>query len=381
MVAVRDGDYLPALTGLRGVAAAWVLLFHLWQFAGAPALAVRIAHHTLDFTPLASCGFFGVDLFFALSGFLLSIPFHRASLQNVAMPNLRAFWERRCRRVLPAYYVQLAVLAALMLVRGDTAALTATNLGAHALLVQNFIHVPETFNGVYWTMPIEWDFYIVLPLLALLLARLRAWLALACVIAFAVAFRIACYQVAFDPAWGRYLDYGAVIQLPARVDEFFFGVLCAWVYVRAPAARARLWILAGATGIAVAMIAYVRLGNYISTPRLPWVLLHFTWVGAVFGAFVFGAASQRRWFCGRMLAWLGLISYSLYLWHYPLLLLAQHFDVLAIGGVAAMLRDTLIVVPAILLVSWLSQHFVERPFLAAHQRKVVDLQETTVVMS
>ncbi|HXD83137.1 MAG TPA: hypothetical protein VN599_01780, partial [Rudaea sp.] len=62
--AARAPDYVPALTGLRGLAAGWVLVFHLWQFSGSPALAIHIAQHAIDFTPLASCGFLGVDLFF-----------------------------------------------------------------------------------------------------------------------------------------------------------------------------------------------------------------------------------------------------------------------------------------------------------------------------
>jgi peptidoglycan/LPS O-acetylase OafA/YrhL len=373
--AARETDYLPALTGLRGIAAGWVLLFHLWQFSGAPTLAVRIAGLVLDFTPLAACGFLGVDLFFVLSGFLLSIPFHRAALQREPMPSLRTFWQRRCRRVLPAYYVQLAILLGVLVMRGDTD-LTPTNLISHVLLAQNLVAVREVFNGVYWTMPIEWDFYLVLPLLALLLARVRASFALASVLALAIAFRIVCYQVAVDPTWARHLDYGNIIQLPARVDEFFFGMLGAWLHVRTPSrVRARHWMLVGAAAIVIVMVLFTHLGDYVATPRLPWLLLHFTWVGAALGVFVWGAASQQRWFCGRALAWLGLISYSLYLWHYPLLQLAQHFDLLAIGSAGAMLRDALLAVPPILLVAWVSQHFVERPFLAGHQRKVADLQQ------
>ena len=65
--AVHD-RYLPALTGLRGIAAAWVLVFHLYQYSGSPDLG--------PLTSLAGCGYMGVDLFFVLSGFLLSMPFH-----------------------------------------------------------------------------------------------------------------------------------------------------------------------------------------------------------------------------------------------------------------------------------------------------------------
>ena len=89
------------------------------------------------------------------------------------------------------------------------------------------------------------------------------------------------------------------------------------------------------------------------------------------------AAAAQSWFRGRALAWLGLISYSLYLWHYPLLQVAQQFGFLAVGSPLAMLRTVFVVTAPILLVSWLSQHFVERPFLASHQRKIADMQQAS----
>jgi peptidoglycan/LPS O-acetylase OafA/YrhL len=372
-------DYVPALTGLRGVAAGWVLVFHLWQFSGSPALAIHVAGSVIDFTPLASCGFLGVDLFFGLSGFLLSLPFHRAIRARASMPSLRTFWIRRCRRVLPAYYAQLAIIVAVMLAIGNAAALSPLNLAAHVLLAQNLAPVRETLNGVYWTMPIEWDFYAILPLLMLALMRFRAAWVLLGVMTLVAVFRVLCYGAYSGASWASHFDYGWIMQLPARLDEFFFGVLGAWMHVRRPlsvaAARRCLWT--GAAGIAIAMAVFARVGNDLLPPQMPWMLLHFTWVGAAFGALILGAASQRRWFCWRWLAWLGLISYSLYLWHYPLLEVAQHFDLLATGDSAALLHTALVATPPILLVSWLSQHFVERPFLAAHQRKIADLQQAS----
>ncbi|HST28620.1 MAG TPA: acyltransferase [Rudaea sp.] len=377
----RAPDYVPALTGLRGVAAGWVLIFHLWQFSGSPVLAIHVANLVIDFTPLAACGFLGVDLFFGLSGFLLALPFHRAALAQVPMPSLRTFWIRRCRRVLPAYYVQLAIIVATMLAIGDLRALGPANLIGHVFLVQNFVPTREMLNGVYWTMPIEWDFYAVLPLLALALARFRAAITLFGVMALALAFRLLCYGAYFSESWASHFDYGWIVQLPARLDEFFFGVLGAMVYVRKPpsARMAKGLVLLGMAGIAAGMAAFTHLGNYLLPPQMPWLLLHFTWIGAAFGALILGAAAAQTWFRGRVLAWFGLISYSLYLWHYPLLQVAQHFGFLAVGSPLAMMRTAFVVTMPILLVSWLSQHFVERPFLASHQRKIADMQQASAV--
>ena len=70
----------------------------------------------------------------------------------------------------------------------------------------------------------------------------------------------------------------------------------------------------------------------------------------------------------RAIAWLGLISYSLYLWHYSLLQVAQHVEWIATGSASALLRNIVLLTPPILGVSWLSQHVVERPFLRTRAR-------------
>lgn len=91
-------DYFPALTGLRGIAACWVMLYHLWQLAGAHSVAPL----GVDITPVFSCGYMGVDLFFVLSGFLLGLPFLAWANGRRAFPDLAQFWKRRCLRV-PAW--------------------------------------------------------------------------------------------------------------------------------------------------------------------------------------------------------------------------------------------------------------------------------------
>ncbi len=371
IVAADDGDsarapasYLPALTGLRGIAACWVLFFHVWEFSGSPTLVLSI----VDFTPLVRYGFMGVDLFFVLSGFLLSLPFLRANADSRPTPRLAPFWTRRCRRVLPAYYVQLVIIVSTLWWVGKTDAITPFNVASHVLLIQNLFAGIVPLNAVYWTMPIEWDFYIVLPLMVWALMRLRPPIAFFVFVALSLGYRAVCYRAFLDPTWAQIVDYGRIMQLPSRLDEFFFGILGAWLCLHRPitARVAHRWIIVGVAGIVSAIAALCILGDVLMHPQLPWTLVYITWVGLAFGAIVRGAAAQsgsRIWFGGRALGWLGLISYSLYLWHYPLLQVAQHFSAIATGGAAAMLQNILLLAPAILFVSCLSQHFIERPFL------------------
>jgi peptidoglycan/LPS O-acetylase OafA/YrhL len=363
--------YLPALTGLRGLAACWVLVFHLWEFSGSPPVILPLGVVSLDLTALAGCGYLGVDLFFVLSGFLLSIPFHRAALRTARTPDVWRYLVRRCRRVLPAYYVQLAIIAATLTWLGRTPA--AGNVFAHAALLQNLFPAYALLNGVYWTMPIEWDFYLALPLIALLMRRFGALKIFAALFCASIAFRWICYAAYGDAEWSAWIDYGRIMQLPARLDEFGCGVLGAWWFVRAPmtarVAQGLRW--AGLLGLAGAVAALSSIGSFIVPPRFPAVLFYFSWLGLSFGAIVLGAAARQTVHTlldSRLVAWLGLISYSLYLWHYPMLQVAQHADWVATGSASALLRNIVLLTPPILAVSWLSQHVVERPFLRARSR-------------
>jgi len=381
-------SYFPNLTGLRGVAAGWVLVFHVWQFSGGPMLRLPLGAFALDFTPLMQCGYFGVDLFFVLSGFLLSMPFHRALATRRPRPSLKQFWINRCRRVLPAYWLQLAILAAVYFYLGRSDLDTIRNLFAHVLLIQNLVPWPAPLlNPVYWSMPVEWDFYVILPLLVLLLARCCWWLALLSVLVWALTFRLLCYTAWFDPELARWLTYPDVQQLPARLDQFFYGVLAAWILVFRPqwAKFASLWILIGLIGLAVMVHFAAPRGDFLVRIDAPYLFFHHSLVAAAFACLTLGAAGRTRSgsvLLGNLpLGFLGLISYSLYLWHYPLLQLAQGRGWLDGSLAPAWLLVLGVGVPIIILVAWLSYRYVERPFLAAASQFAPRIKSETGAIS
>jgi len=360
--------YLPNLTGVRGLAALWVLALHAWQFSGGAPVVVPLLG--ADLTPLFACGYFGVDLFFVLSGFLLSMPFHRAAFEGNPPPSLKIFWTHRCRRVLPAYWLQLAILSAIMVYGGHNDAVAPRILLAHAALIQNIVPWPvPLLNPVYWSMPVEWDFYIVLPLLAWVFARSRWPVALSLAFAFAIGFRLLCYRSLNDPAVATVIGYGAVQQLPARVDQFFVGICAAWIALRAPlSSRAAAAAFAAGTAaiIGLAFTAAPR-GDFLVRIDVPYLFFHHSMTALAFGLLVLGAAVGSRpaavLFANRPMMWLGVISYSLYLWHYPLLELGQFAGFTNGARMPAGWFVIAVAVPAILLIAWLSYRFVERPFL------------------
>jgi peptidoglycan/LPS O-acetylase OafA/YrhL len=360
-------DYFPGLTGLRGIAACWVMLFHLWGLARAPRVVVA----GLDLTPLFSVGYLGVDLFFVLSGFLLGLPFLAWALGRKPFPDLRTYAKRRCLRVLPAFYIQLAILVvAGFLVTG------AWPIGLRQLfayLGMQFVFfdgIAPMLNGVWWTLPVEWNFYLVLPLLGLAFARARWWLVALGVLVAVFAFRVFCYDLLLANRSIGPIAYPMIIQLPGRLDEFVFGMLAALFHLRRriPAPRRDTTLLAlGLAGVVALMLGLDGRGDIFATGDTRWIFVYATCAGASLALVVYAAAARVRvaqWlFGGRVLAFLGTISYSLYLWHLVV------FQYAARGGltgwkIAAGLGGlALILVPSVLIVAWVSYRWTERPFL------------------
>lgn len=365
--AVPTSGYFPALTGLRGIAAAWVVLLHLWMLAGAP----RVAPFGFDLTPLFACGFLGVDLFFVLSGFLLGLPFLAWAQGRRAFPNLLSFWKRRALRVLPAYYVQLAILVVAGRLASGAWPLDLRQLLAYLGMEFVFVDgVAPLLNGVWWSLPVEWNFYLVLPLLGLAFARARWWLVALAVLAAVLAFRLACYGWLFENRMSGPFSYPAIIQLPGRLDEFLFGLLAAWFHLRGarPSARVLHGLFAlGLAGVGGLLVGLHGRGDIFARGDVPWIFVYATLAGAALGLVVYVAAASprltRRLFAGRALAFLGTISYSLYLWHPVVFQLAHRSGFAQWPPVRSLAMLAASLVPVVLAVAWLSYRLTEHPFL------------------
>lgn len=360
-------DYFPALTGLRGIAAGWVMLLHLWLLAGAP----RVAPLGFDLTLLFAGGFLGVDLFFVLSGFLLGLPFLAWAQGRRPFPNLPSFWKRRALRVLPAYYVQLAILVLAGWLVGGAWPVDLRQLLAYLSMEFVFFDgVAPLLNGVWWSLPVEWNFYLLLPLLGLAFAHLRWWLVAFAALAAAVGFRILCYQWLFDERAGGVFSYPAILQLPGRLDEFVFGMIGAWFHLRGvrPSQRTlNVLLVAGVLGAGLLLAALRDRGDIFVYAQTPWIFLYATWAGASLALIVYASAARARaaeaLFSGRALAFLGTISYSLYLWHAVVFQVAQRSGFSQWPPVVGLAGLALSLVPVVVAVSWLSYRLTEHPFL------------------
>ncbi len=366
----RVGE-LPALTGLRGFAALWVLLFHVSALSGAaPSLLPAWPAAGNVLTGFAHLGWAGVDLFFALSAFLLTLPFAGWRLRGGRQPRIGLYLLRRVLRIYPAYLAELAILLALAAVLGIGRTIDPAAFLAHLVFWFNIgSHWIPPLVGAWFTLPIEFWFYLILPLLAFGLDRRRwPWL-LVGALAVTFAYRFwAFHATAALPVPVRVV---VIERLPGRLDEFVLGMLgaalfVAWNLRRLPARwlAAIFWLgVAGFTACCLAILAVAE--QYWNGH---WLL--FAWhppaaaaITAILVAAAAGAAPARVLFGNRAMRWFGEGSFGTYLWHMPI-----------IGWLLPLIPDTLppvarfwiLLLPAFVLstlAGYLSNVLIERPFL------------------
>ncbi len=370
----EDASHLPALTGIRGWAALWVFLFHAWLISGPRRLVGTVGGITIDFTPFVSIGWAGVPIFFVLSGFLLGLPFARWQAGQRERPDPRRYLLRRVMRVFPAYYAQLLLL----LMLATWLSYPLIDLDGRALLkhlLMLFVPPPvgvEPLVAVWWTLPVELSFYLVLPGLAFMLVPGRwGWLLAFSLVTMWTWRHGMAVWLADAPTNQRVV---ATSQLPGSLDTFGLGLLAACAHVhrkRFPDAVQNALgggvatVLALLTVVAVIYVMHMGYRQYWSDH-----LIFYVWT-PVFGSAVAvlmlaatGGCKLATWLFGnRIIVFVGVISYSLYLWHLPILIWfsQSHF----FGAIPSYRFPwvLLILLPVILLVAAASYVFVERPFL------------------
>jgi peptidoglycan/LPS O-acetylase OafA/YrhL len=371
----EDASHLRVLTGIRGWAALWVFMYHAWTYAKYPPLVVGFFGLSVELTPLFSMGIAGVTIFFVLSGFLLATPFAQWQAGQRERPRLGRYFFRRVMRVFPAYYVQLALLVLLAWWSSGQPPIRDLATLAHHLLmlfVPPPLGVEPVINGVWWTLPIEFSFYLSLPFLAFMLRAQRALcLLVGCLAAMYLWRHGVVVRLADAPLQMR---VQAAYQLPGSMDAFGMGMLAAVLHVNRP--RLPAWLLPQAGGGVLGL-----LGIALVLAAIYWLpgkraeywsdhLIFYAWtpalslgIGAVLLAGVAGSSVLQRIFGNRYMVFLGLISYSLYLWHLPVLTwlaAASWYPGLTGGHLAWILALALPIALTIATISYLG---VERPFM------------------
>ncbi len=263
----------------------------------------------------------GVEIFFALSGFLIGGILLRelAGTKPAGMPQIVHFWKRRWFRTLPNYYLFLVGHVALALVRHDPS-LTAASLWPHFFFVQNLLTAPPGFFFGSWTLAIEeWSYLLLPPLLWIgrrfgLPGPRAALTGIVALFAGAVLFRMATQA---GREWT--LDVQKVVL--RRLDALLFGVAAAWLAQYRPGFWGRLrWLaLPGAAGLALLTALAVEWGDFAQAPG--WIRVLYPDLLGLSCAGLLPWASQlssRDHPPARAVRFVSRVSYSLYLSHVPL---------------------------------------------------------------
>ncbi|QBE48091.1 acyltransferase family protein [Leucobacter triazinivorans] len=341
------------LDGLRAIAVGLVVWYHLFP-AALPG------------------GFLGVDVFFVISGFLITSLLLR-EIQQHGRIRLGAFWRRRARRLLPALALVLLVsTGAALLVGGDLLVGIAGQLGGAAFFVSNWVYIatgadyfardtPELFRNT-WSLSIEEQFYIVLPLLLLVLVRARGRGARALSLVILGLLSAALM-------WGLSLAGVDPTRIYFGSDSHTFGLFLGAAMAvllhrgaQSPApdqmSRSRQLITGGTALVGMGVLGW-----------LAWTLPEagpasfeggFQLATAAALAIVWGVTRPGAW-AGRALdaaplRWIGERSYGIYLWHWPLLIIFGA----AFGSGAGWIVPALTLLVTLLFAS-ASYRFVEQP--------------------
>jgi len=349
-----------ALDGVRALAALSVLVFHVWLYRDNRVRGELGS--TLD--QVLRQGSVGLIAFFVLSGFLLYRGFARAAVTGAAPPALGAYAARRAARILPAYYACCAGCVLLYVSVGPTDILpSAGELPLFAIFAQNYSQgTLMELNPVLWTLPIEMAFYAALPLLALVGLRLgrRRIGTHALFLVALVGVTVAWKWLDYANAWGEIPGK----TLVAYIGHFALGMLVAlWLERRRAGGRAFIGAPTTTALMLVGLAIVVLQGfwRYRAPGTLPLALFSTLAPAAGFALIVAAAAAGRgratAWLRWRPLAAVGVISYGLYLWHLPLLLVLANAGALP----EPLVPRLLIVLGVALLAAAASWRFVERP--------------------
>ena len=360
--------YRPDLDGLRGIAVAAVVAFHA-------------------FPQVAPGGFSGVDIFFVISGYLIT-GFLREHLESGRRGYFGDFFARRARRIFPALAVVLIATCAAgwwLLLPAEYA-----RLGAHAAagagFGANFLLWSE--SGYFdieaqakpllhlWSLAIEEQFYLVWPL-ALYFARKRRALFIAlAAVALVASFWFSTLAVLVDPPAGYYSP-------ASRAWELLAGALLALCL---PGAQASVVAPPGSTTSTLPMRLAVRFSRvarrHVCAPAGLGLIAVSIWsidkstpfpgiaaLAGVAGAVLIVASDpqglvNRCLLAQRLAVGLGLISYPLYLWHWPLLTMLHLRDPQGSGA-----GERALAIVASLFLAWLTYRFVERPLRFGAKRR------------
>ncbi|MDB5329622.1 MAG: hypothetical protein JWP03_773 [Phycisphaerales bacterium] len=348
-----SGRFVPEIDGLRFFAILLVMLFHVEAFVLVKsAIAFNAPPERSWGHAVVSQGFIGVRLFFAISGFILAVPFARRYLEAAQPVSLRAYFLRRVTRIEPPYVIATSVsLLNYALIKHIPVRELLPHWTASIFYVHHLIYNAEPLLGVGWSLEIEVQFYLLAPLLTRVFAIRSRPARLATLAGAAV----------FFAALPRILPQGTHFNILGQLHFFLAGFILADFYIvngGRPARRPALWDCA-------ALAAWPALLLGAALPER-WMHLATTPAILVICLAAFRGKLWRRIVCQRWLVIIGGMCYTIYLYHsYPKSLLGKrtiHLH-LTTNFTMNLLFQYALLIPMILLLSAVLFILFEKPFM------------------
>jgi peptidoglycan/LPS O-acetylase OafA/YrhL len=301
------GVFLPELDGLRIFAIGLVFLWHL-RIAILETAQEPLRGTAGPLSYVVDKGWFGVQLFFAISGFVLGLPFARSHLLGAPRPRLADYYVRRLTRLEPPYVLSLVLLLVLRTWALDESfEALLPHFVASLFYVHNVVYDQvSAVSGVAWSLEVEVQFYVLAPLLALLFRvrpPLLRRLLFACLALSAVA-----VQMAVESRWGFHFRWAGT--LPGQLQYFLVGMLLADVHVtrwQSKDESSRWWDAAAIAGWCLLGVALHGSPIVFRLGVLPAIFL--VHAGALRGGLF------RRFLRAPLVSTIGGMCYSTYLLH------------------------------------------------------------------
>ena len=323
------------IQGLRALAALLVTIFHARLLPG---------------------GFIGVDIFYVISGYLITGLILR-EIENTGSLDLNSFYQRRIKRLLPTSVFVLFVTAivGMFVLPAITREALGRDLFAAATYVSNYLFAwwendyqnldatPSPFIH-YWSLAVEEQFYLIWPIFIVFLSRYgKRAIFYGIAISSSLSLLLSIYQTQTSPIWAFY-------SLPTRAWELGFGALLLFVPDSFWKNRFIPWL--GAIGIAIASFTFNENTAFPGINALLPVAATVALIGSI--------SSWPRFFNdlsnNRISQWLGAISYPLYLWHWPALVLPSS----ALGR-PLRIRERIFCIALTILLAHFTSKYIEQP--------------------
>jgi peptidoglycan/LPS O-acetylase OafA/YrhL len=331
---------LPQLDGLRALAVLMVLTYHVWVLSYLDStFKLMVLGNDLSF--VFAWGHPGVDLFFMLSGFLLFLPFAGAFYSDRKRPDVKKYFVKRLCRILPAYYLFLLVSILVIYPQQYLISQAFPQVMANFFFMQTFMFstpVYPAIGGVTWTLVIEMQFYLILPLVAYFFRGKRAWVSFIIVVALVFLYRVAMLSVwnANSSSADFNYFYASEYNVFGVFDNFAIGMLLANFYqhnkikgathkgqLLIDSTRKLIWIV---PFVLIFSIYQYFLWRFDSNVQFAWNYFSFLFDIAIYGCFaiviiylVYHESRLRRLLSLRYVGIIGVVSFSVYLWHFTII--------------------------------------------------------------